>query len=141
MPIKFESSISIDFYDKLNELLFFNENQNIYRGSIENAIESYGIPQIIKVKEKVTIQLSDNIETHNLFLMDNESQKQTLLGVAIFIRETATTATLLHIAMNESSSDLTLILIMKVKEYLKNIKGMEKLNIYYLDRISSLRIV
>lgn len=141
MKLKFESSISFEYYNNLNDLLFFNENQKIYKGSIVNAIETYGIPKIIKVANKVTIQLKESTETHNLFLLDDSTNKVELLGVAIFIRETATTSTLLHIAMNESSSDLTLLLIMKVKEYLKNIKGMQELNIFYSNRVSTLRII
>ncbi len=143
MQFKFQSSINSIFSEDLSDLLFFNINQINYKEHIIQAINSYGSPEIVLNGDKITITLKGEIETHTLFLIGQEQIEEVLLGVAVFFKEKNNEAILLHIAVNHNLYDstfLTLQLIIEVKNYLKNITGIQKLSIFYSDRITSLRI-
>lgn len=143
MQFKFQSSVSAIFSDDLSDLLFFNINQINYKEHIISAINSFGNPEIVINGEKVTIVLKDGIETHTLFLIGTEGEKEMLLGVALFFKKNENEAILLHIAVNHNRFDsepLTLKLLLEVKNYLKHIKGIQKLSIFYSNRITTMRI-
>lgn len=143
MQFKFQSSINAIYSDELSELLFFNINQINYKEHIIEAINNYGSPVILTTGDKITVNLNGTIETHTLFLIGTEGEKEILLGVAVFFKKNRMEAILLHIAVNHrllDSTFLTLQLILEVKKYLKNITGIKNLSIFYSDRITSLRI-
>ncbi len=143
MKLQFQSSIDVNFTEQLSDLLYFNINQVNYKEHIIEAINSYGSPEIQVKGNKITLRLEHEIETHTLFLIGTEDSEDLLLGVAVFFKKNNNEAILLHIAVNHALIDstfLTLQLIIEVKNYLKNITGMQKLSIFYSDRITSLRI-
>lgn len=143
MQFKFQSSINAIYSDELSELLFFNINQISYKEHIIAAINNYGSPVMLQTGDRITVSLKGNIDSHTLFLIGTEGGGEVLLGVAIFFKKNKNEAILLHIAVNHKLFDstfLTLQLILEVKKYLKNITGIERLSIFYSDRITSLRI-
>lgn len=143
MNYKYKSNINIEFHKKLNDLLFFNENQSKYKKNIIDAIELYGLPKIDINNDIISIRLDSKFETHTLFLFLEHDGVEQLLGLAVFISETKDEAILLHIAVDYkelNSNILTLSLILKVKEYLRNFSGMKRLKLFYSNNISYLEI-
>ena len=125
----FQSKLPSSFRDDLQELLFFNPRQSLYRVQIEKAIDDFGMPTITEQGEHLHIACR-NCECQTLFAVDAGQ----LLGVLIYTRLDAQKLAVVHIATHSklgSQQAVGLILVEELLRLGKRIKGIERLIISY----------
>lgn len=141
----YKSFIEEKYYERLENLLFFNSQQKRYFDEIINSVTKFGAPSIVKTSMGIMIQLDHVAEVQNIFVLDDF--EHDLIGLALYYRESFTTVTLLHIAINDSfnslsySNDLVVPrVIVELFKRLKLVKGIEFLKILYSDKINIFRL-
>jgi hypothetical protein len=145
----FTSSLNVNKKDELDDLLFFNEKQSGVVEKILRSIEEYGLPRTIVENNKIRVIVGENRYVQNLFLIREKDGKDDLIGAVIYIRDSDTNATVLHISikpdqtMNSGKSKqiIALKMIEELKLNLSKIKGVKTLTIFYeIDRSGIIRI-
>ena len=119
----------------LQEIFFFNRRQNLYYDEIVAAVEQFGEPQIVHAEGGVTVVLPKLPEAQCLFAVDKPSK--TANAVVLFTRHRHSELEVLHLATSrawQSQANLaltTMLVIAKLKEIARSIRGIEKVRLPY----------
>ena len=97
---KFTSTLPTKYAEALEELLFFNPNQQAMQGAIVSSVEQFGQPSIITDGENLRIKLEKLNAVQTVFAMDGD----VLTGVLVYSRTNQETLTVIHIAVNPEYS-------------------------------------
>ncbi len=136
-PITFSSVLPPSRQDELAELLFFNVQQHRVRNDIVNAIEQYGVPEIVVDDQSLRVHVGQLGEVQSVFALTRNTGK--LIGVMLYARVSETKLVLLHIGIDPrfgSASKgreqlLALRLISQLRATAKTIRGITTLEILY----------
>ena len=141
----YKSILDENYYEQLENMLFFNSQQNRYIDEIINSVTKFGTPRIVKNGNRIMIELDHFSDVQNMFVFDDE--EKSLIGLVLYYRESISTVTLLHIAINDLFNSLNypndLVvpkIILELHSRLKLIKGIEFMKILYSDRINIFRL-
>lgn len=141
----FAPSISIQAAEELQEVFFFNSNQNRYRARIVNTISKYGKPKVVEENNQITIRLdSEKLNQQTLFVIDKNNNNK-LIGVLIFVKE-INTINIVHLAFNENTQPCSNLVISSVFNFtinkfalmLANIKDIKFIKFQYNSLIVEL---
>lgn len=126
--------------DELAELLFFNVQQHRVRDEIVNAIEQYGMPEIVVTGKSLRVHVGDLGEVQSVFaLTGDDTGAGKLVGVMLYARVSEEKLVLLHIGIDPrfgsagqgAESLLALRLISRLRTTAKAIRGITQLEILY----------
>jgi hypothetical protein len=141
----FSPYISESTREELQEVFYFNTNQERYRSKIINAITLYGKPIIVIENHLITIQLNKpNLQQQTLFIIDKENANR-LIGVLIYVKE-INIINIVHLSFynqdkylkNQESFSIFNLTIKKFAIMLKNIKNIQYIKFQYNSMIISL---
>ena len=135
-------------YDELADLMFFNLNQHQFRDDIVNAIELYGMPQIVTTDHSLRFSVEKLGEVQTLYAFDGEAATGRLAGVMLYARVSDEKIVLLHMGLAAqyqsggpaSSKLLALKMIERLKKVGKTLKGVRSLELLYGRRAAALRL-
>ena len=136
--IKFVSFLDEIYLRKLENLLFFNQNQKKVVSGILESIRIYGLPEIVNQNGILRIKIGNLINIQTLFAIDTFNNNE-LAGVAIYFRKSDEEILLLHLSINDEYSFtgkragyyLVFQIIDKIKNSLKLMKNVKFLTIIY----------
>lgn len=139
---KFTTSLPSIYKNDLEQLFFFNPQQQRYYNQIVNMVEAFGQPYINLGNEEVQLKMDGHPELTNLFALHGER----LVGVALFDQFVSKTLSVLHIALD---SDYTVhgnykkqqLMDAYLQEFLRIAKAshtIEKISIGYSKRAGRL---
>jgi hypothetical protein len=136
---QYSSVLPGERYEELADLMFFNRQQERFRADIVDAIERYGVPEIVATKDALRFTVGDLGEVQALYALDGGTGRGRLAGVMLYARTAPETIVLLHIGVApEYASDgprsdrlLALKLIEQLKKLVRAIKGVTKIEILY----------
>src|SRR5262245_4847314 len=142
----YSSVLSGERYEELSHLMFFNRQQQRFRADIVDAIERYGVPEIVATKQALRFTVGSLGEVQALYALDGDTARGRLAGVMLYARTAPETIVLLHIGVApEYASDgprsdrlLTLKLIEQLKKLGRAIKGVTKIEILYGRRATAI---
>lgn len=92
------SRLGVEHRPALEELLFFNTQQELVRHRIVETIERYGMPEVIERDGALRIKLAAAADTQALFALAPEAPGRPV-GVALFVRETEERFVIVHIGV------------------------------------------
>jgi hypothetical protein len=135
-------------YEELAELMFFNLKQHQFRDDIVNAIELYGMPQIVTTDHSLRFSVEKLGEVQTLYAFDGKPVTGRLAGVMLYARVTDEKIVLLHMGIAAqyqsdgpaSNKLLALKMIERLKKVGKTLKGVRSLEILYGRRAAALRL-
>lgn len=138
MNIIFSSSADRKYREAIEELLFFNPQQDRARAGILNSLRRFGLPRLKDVANGLEIQV-DEYETQTLFAYDQEESQKGPAGIVVFLRSGADELGIIHIAVRPEYSlsgrhadlGLTFRLVDEVRRVGHRIKGIERLVFFY----------
>ena len=137
--IRFSSILGTDYRSELEELMFFNPQQNKALTGISHAISEYGVPVIVEDNGRLRISVEGLPESQTLFALDDSSEKPILAGVMVYMRTDPENLVLLHIAVHEDYSragiygDEMLVwrFMTQLRDIAKRIKGIRSITLKY----------
>lgn len=141
----FSPYISESAREELQEVFYFNVNQERYQSKIINAITLYGKPIIVIENNLITIQLDKpKLQQQTLFIIDRENANQ-LMGVLIYVKEN-NLINIVHLSFrnqnkylkNKERFSIFNLTIKKFAIMLKNLKDIQFIKFQYNSMIISL---
>lgn len=135
----FSSVLPRERYEELADLVFFNRQQERFRADIVDAIERYGIPEIVATQDTLRFNVGSLGEVQALYALDGGSARGRLAGVMLYARISPEKLVLLHIGVapeySSSGPQAGRLLALKLVEQLKKlgraIKGITQVEILY----------
>jgi len=135
-------------YEELVALMFFNRQQQRFRSVIVDAIERYGVPEIVARDGGLRFTVGNLGEVQSLYALDGDAARGRLAGVMLYARTSPDKVVLLHIGVApEYGSDgpradrlLALRLIEQLKQTSRAIKGVTQLEIFYGRRVTGIKL-
>lgn len=145
IELHFSSSIDHSYKEELERLFFFNLNQKRFINKINCSIREYSRPVLVDNEEngEVSLLFKDQHLGQTLYIFDGDYSGANLIGVIMYVRDIEDMITLVHLVLHEECNKIYLsekiniasIVLEKFCSILQNIKGVEKVRIYYLDKV------
>jgi hypothetical protein len=137
----FSSVLKDSYYDDLENLLFFNAQQQQFRAEIIQSVETYGSPSIMKEGDRLRVKVGQLSQVQSLFGFDSDRPDASLIGVILYFREQMEQLTVLHIAVQShyvatgyyADQLLAVRLLQQVREVAAHIKGVNSVALLYGD--------
>lgn len=82
----------------LEQLLFFNTQQELVRHRIVETIERYGMPEVVEREGALRIRLAGATDAQSLFAVGVDAPSEPV-GVALFVRENEERFVIVHIGV------------------------------------------
>jgi len=144
----YSSVLAATRYEELAALMFFNRQQQRFQAVIVDAIERYGVPEIVVRDGALRFTVGDLGEVQTLYALDGDAARGRLAGVMLYARIAPEKVVLLHIGVApEYGADgphserlLALRLVEQLKQASRAIKGVRELEIVYGRRVTGIKL-
>jgi hypothetical protein len=136
--IEFKSHVLAKHRASLESLVFFNSCQERVASCIADAVESFGVPEIVpEGHDRLRIRLAGLDDVQTLFAIDKANGRP--VGVAVYIRPDLQNITVLHLSISaeyasggpRSDEQLLLRLLRQVRRSTRRVKGVQRVELYY----------
>lgn len=136
--IIFSSSADRKYRKAVEELLFFNPQQDRARAGILNSLKRFGLPRLKEIANGLEIQV-DGSEAQTIFAYDQDASQKGPIGIIVFLRSGVGELGIIHIAVRQEYSlsgdhaiaGLTFRLVDEVRKIGHRIKGIEQVLLFY----------
>lgn len=135
--IEFKSHVPVAQKAALEALLYFNACQERVSACIADAVEKYGVPEIVADRDRLRIHVKGLPEVQSLFALDGEAGRP--VGVAVYARQDIEHVTVVHIGITaefasggrRASEQLLLKLLREVRRSTRRVKGIRSMDLFY----------
>lgn len=142
IEIHFKSKIDPEYRDTLERIFFFNGNQKKYAARITQSVSEYSKPVIAQQDGKIALKFEDKKMGQTLHIFDGDYPGSNLIGVLMYVRDSQKRITIVHLALHERCKkifcvdgvNVASVVIKKLFSIFKQIKGVERIRIYYLNK-------
>lgn len=136
--IIFESHVPAAQRSALEALVFFNSCQQRVAECIASAVEEFGCPEIVSDRTRLRLRIGDLHDVQTLFAVEASSGRP--VGVAVYTRPDLEHITVLHLGIlpeyasggDRSGEQLLLRLLREVRRSTRRVKGVRRLELYYI---------
>jgi hypothetical protein len=133
----YTSTLSADYREDLEELLFFNPGQSSMVPAIMTSIEKYGQPQLRVENNKLLVRVEKLPDVQSLYALDEHK----LVGALIYCRSSIKHLELIHLAVAQDYSShghfanklLLIRLINLLRTNSRRIKGVQSIGMILED--------
>jgi hypothetical protein len=138
----FSSRVPSQSRSALEDLLFFNPQQDRVREGIINSLEQFGHPRLEEAANGLSVRVGDQ-EAQTLFAYDRDRRTSDPVGVVVFVRTAPADIAIMHVAVDPDYSlqgrhggvGLGVTLVEKVKEIAARIVGVERIVFFYRQEV------
>lgn len=136
--IEFTSHVARSHRVALEALIFFNSCQDRFADCIALAVDEFGYPEIVADGDRLRIQIGDVGNAQTLFAVDAGTGRP--VGVAVYARPDLEHITVMHLGIaasyasggDKSREQLLLRLLREVRRSTRRMKGVQRLELYYV---------
>lgn len=141
--IEFRSHVPVAQRPALEALVFFNSCQDRVASCIAAAVETFGAPEIVADRDRLRIRIPNQSDVQSLFAVEVATGRP--VGVAVYVRTDLENITVLHLGIAaqyasggpRSDEQLLLRLLREVRRSTRRVKGVRRLELYYVKRSRS----
>ena len=122
----FSSTIADIHYDELERLIFFNARQRGVRAGVIEALERFGIPKIERHGDFLRVTVSASADAQCLFALTGPEGRTELLGVAIYVRASIDTLTILRLVVADdivTENGAVALIVVRLVHELRQLAG------------------
>jgi hypothetical protein len=131
-------TVAADQRAALEQLLYFNVNQERVRAGIKESIDRYGVPEILEKDGKLAIRVGRIKDVQTLFAVSRFGHP---MGVAVFARVVPQRIVVLHVGVlprlqstSEAHTQVLLELVGEVFRLAKRTDGVDRVDVVYSQR-------
>jgi hypothetical protein len=136
--ITFESHVPTTQRSALEALVFFNSCQDRVADCIASAVEKFGSPEIVSDRTRLRLRIGDLSDVQTLFAVEASNGRP--VGVAVYMRPDLEQITVMHLGIlpeyaaggSRAGEQLLLRLLREVKRSTRRVKGVRRLELYYI---------
>ena len=141
--IQFQSHVPRSQRVALEALVFFNSCQERYAACIAEAVERFGAPEIVADGDRLRVLVSGLSDVQCLFAVERATGRP--VGVAVYTRADLEHITVVHLGISaeyasggpKSEEQLLLRLLREVRRSTRRMKGVRRLELFYIKERSS----
>jgi len=123
----------------LEQLLFFNPQQDAIRERIVATIEQYGIPDVVARDGALRISLGGRTDVQSLFAIAGSGDSDQPVGVAVFVREGTERFVVVHVGVAEAygsngphrDEHLLFHLVQAIRSAARRTRGVRYVDLFY----------
>lgn len=137
------SKLAPEHRSALEQLVFFNANQNRVRVGIERSIKTYGAPEIYEHEGALRVRVGSVKDVQTLFAVDELGRP---VGVAVFVRLEQARFVVLHVVVqprNDTTSvpgnPVLLRLMHEIRRAARITRGVDRIELVYKHAHSARR--
>ena len=135
--VAYEAKLALTQRNALERLLFFNGCQSRVLQSIVDAIDQYGVPEIVRDGDSLRVRVGELQGVQSLFAIDIATGRP--LGVAVYVRADHEHVTVLHVGIAEECCAggpreglmLLLRLMREVRRTSRRLRGVRRVKVLY----------
>jgi len=136
--ITFESHVPTAQRSALEALVFFNSCQDRVADCIASAVEKFGCPEIVSDRTRLRLRIGDLPDVQTLFAIEAATGRP--VGVAVYTRPDLEHITVMHLGIlpeyaaggSRAGEQLLLRLLREIKRSTRRVKGIRRLELYYI---------
>lgn len=136
--VSFSSVLRQQHRRDLEELMFFNPDQDRVREGIISSVRRFGNPRIVQQGDVCRVAVGDFDDAQTLYAFEAEAVPR-LVGCIVYVRDERRRFTVVHIAVAEdhvmasksTEVPLAVRLLLQVLEIARQIKGIEAVAVQY----------
>jgi hypothetical protein len=136
--IEFTSHVARSHRVTLEALMFFNSCQERVADCIAHAVDEFGYPEIVADGDRLRIRIGDVGNAQTLFAVEATTGRP--VGVAVYARPDLEQITVMHLGIAapyasggaKSNEQLLLRLLREVRRSTRRMKGVQRLELYYV---------
>jgi hypothetical protein len=125
--------------DRLENVVFFNGEQERVKGALLACVQRYGVPAIVEDGPWLRFRVPAFPAVQSLYAFAEASPAPVLAGVAMFVRESPDSMLLLHLAVHDDFREggaqgehwIGVRLIAAVRDICLKTRGVESLRLLY----------
>jgi hypothetical protein len=136
------SRLAAEHRPALEDLLFFNAQQDLVRHRIVETIERYGMPEIFEREGTLRVRLPGATDAQALFALAEQSDRaegSPLAGMALFVREAEERFVIVHIGVTpaysaggpQAEGHLFLRLLQAIRAAARRTRGVRHVELLY----------
>jgi hypothetical protein len=137
--ITFSSILGNEHYDALEQILFFNPQQNKALSGIHHSVDEYGVPSIFVDGDRLRVIVTGLPGTQTLFALNELNGGLDVAGVMVYARTDPENIVLLHIAVKQEYTrsgvyaDAMLVsrFMAQLREIARRLKGVRSITLKY----------
>lgn len=99
--IRIASVLAAGFREELERIVFFNPEQPEVAERVVDLVQRYGVPSIVEESGGLRFEVRAFGPLQTLYAFDDRSAPSSLVGVAMFTRESRVSLVVLHLAVHE----------------------------------------
>ena len=135
--VAYESKLALAQRPALERLLFFNGCQSRVLQRIVEAIDQYGVPEVVREGDSLRVRVGNLEGVQSLFALDVATGRP--LGVAVYVRADHEHVTVLHVGVAEECCAggpreglmLLLRLMREVRRTSRRLRGVRRVKLLY----------
>lgn len=120
--------------------MFFNACQERVSACIADAVDRFGVPEIVREGERLRIRMPGLPSVQNLFAIEAHSGRP--VGVAVYARQDIEHVTVVHLGVAaefasggvRADEQLLLKLLREVRSSTRRVKGVRSVQLLYAER-------
>jgi hypothetical protein len=134
--VSITSKLSANQRAALEQVLFFNANQDRVRDGIEQSIATYGVPEIVEQDGHLRIRVGTTEGVQSLFAVSAEGAP---IGVAVFVRVAEDRFVILHLGVatpagDRATASVLTKLLHEIRGAARRTRGVDRIELVYKDR-------
>jgi GNAT superfamily N-acetyltransferase len=130
------SRLGAERRSELEQLLFFNEQQEAVRGRLEEIIEQFGVPQVVLRDQLLRVEVGDLSGVQGLFAVRSDGQP---VGCALFHRAAEDRFVVIHLVVDPAYSgrgqrgdtNVLMRLLGAVRQAARRTRGVSSIELLY----------
>lgn len=134
----FQSHVAQSQRRFLEALVFFNACQGRVMDCIAEAVERFGTPEIVDEGPRLSMRVGGRDDVQCLFAVESATGRP--VGVALYIRPDLEHITVLHLSISseyatgglKAGEQLLLRLLRELRRSTRKVKGVRRVELYYL---------
>jgi hypothetical protein len=99
--LQFSSILPVAYRDELERIVFFNPAQDRVTTPLLDSVHRYGVPSVVEDRGLLRFRVPAFGTIQSLYAFDESEPPARLVGVVMYVRESADTMLLLHLAVHE----------------------------------------
>lgn len=136
--IDFKSHVPKAQRAALEALVFFNSCQERYAACIAEAVERFGSPEIVADGDRLRVRVAELDDVQSLFAIDVATGRP--VGLAVYTRPDLEHISVVHLGISaeyasggpKAAEQLLLRLLREVRRSTRRMKGVRRLELFYL---------
>jgi hypothetical protein len=137
IELAFHSTLTADYREALEQLMFFNRRQREAETAVTRAVEMFGSPTIVSEPPGLRVAVGACPDVQCVFAIERGRRSDALAGMVVYLRTSLEEVLVLHIAVADRygrrALEVVAALVRTVRAAAERLRGVERMTLLDLQ--------